>query len=134
MKKEIINPDTVVTPVAPYATLVKTSEMKGMAFLAGQVASDVENHILCVGDIAGQAAVVAENIKKCLAAAGLGPEHVVSTTTYIIESVREAYFETGAFKVILEAFDHPADTLIGVAALNGSERGVLMEVSAIAVY
>ena len=127
MKKEIINPDTVVTPVAPYATLVKTSEMKGMAFLAGQVASDAENHILCVG-------VVAENIKKCLAAAGLGPEHVVSTTTYIIESAREAYFETGAFKVILEAFDHPADTLIGVAALNGSERGVLMEVSAIAVY
>ena len=130
MKKECINPDCVAIPVAPYSTVVKVTEATGRLFLCGMVACDINDNICFPSDIAAQTQLIVDNITKALEAVGASPENVVRTTTYVVADAMDDFFSSGASLIPLKAFDHPADTLVGVAKLHRTELGVLVEINA----
>jgi enamine deaminase RidA (YjgF/YER057c/UK114 family) len=98
--------------------------------VSGQVAFDSDGKVVGEGDPAAQAGQVFENLRRCLAAAGAGFEHVVKFTFYVTDvahlpAVREArdrYIDTAR---------PPASTAVQVAALFRPE--LLLEVEALAL-
>lgn len=132
MKKEIITPDTVAKPAAPYASVVKVTAPGSLVFLSGVVSSDIEGNIIHKGDILEQAKQTVKNLILTLEAAGGKPDNVMKTTTYVVSSAMKDFFETKAFLECLDPFN-ATDTLVGVANLAGSEQGQLIEIDAIAV-
>jgi enamine deaminase RidA (YjgF/YER057c/UK114 family) len=133
MNREIINPETVAAPAGPYANAIKVTGAGGFVFIAGMPPADLQGNIVSQGDILGQTRQVVKNIIANLEAAGARPENVVKTTTYVVDSEMKNFFTTGASVDCLKAFNHPTDTLIGVASLAGSNQGQLIEVTAMAV-
>jgi enamine deaminase RidA (YjgF/YER057c/UK114 family) len=132
MKKEIITPDTVAKPAAPYAAVVKVTAPGSLVFVSGVVSSDIDGNIIHKGDILAQAKQTVKNLILTLEAAGVKPENVVKTTTYVVSSAMKDFFETQAFLECLTPFN-TTDSLVGVASLAGSEQGQLIEIDAIAV-
>jgi len=49
-----------------------------------------------------------------------------------VNSVMDEFFATGASLECLKHFDHPADTLVGVAGLARSSQGQLIEIDVVA--
>jgi enamine deaminase RidA (YjgF/YER057c/UK114 family) len=133
MIKQKIQPANVAKPAAPYSSVVKVQAPGSLVFLAGVLATDIDGNVLYEGDILGQTRQTVKNLVATLAAAGAAPENVVKTTTYVVSDAMKAFFETEAFLECLTALGNPADTLIGVASLAGSDRGQLIEIDAIAV-
>ena len=82
MAIERINPPTLSKPTG-YTQVVRATGSRTI-FLAGQVSADADGKVVGVGDFAAQAQQVFANLKSALAAAGAGFEHVVKTTTYIV--------------------------------------------------
>lgn len=132
MKKEIITPDTVAKPAAPYASVVKVTAPGSLVFVSGVVSSDIDGNIIHKGDILEQAKQTVRNLILTLEAAGVKPEDVVKTTTYVVSSAMNDFFETKAFLECLTPFN-TTDSLVGVASLAGSQQGQLIEIDAIAV-
>jgi len=133
MKKEIITPKNVAKPIAPYASAIKVKAAGSFVFLAGVLSCDIDGKVIYKGDILEQAKQTVRNLIATLEAAGAKPENVVKTTTYVVSSSMKDFFETKAFLECLTPFNRPADTLVGVASLAGSENGQLIEMDAIAV-
>jgi len=133
MERQIINPLTVAKPAGPYANVIKVSGAGKLIFLAGIAPADIEGNIVCQGDIAGQTRQVVKNIVALLEAAGAAPDNVVKTTTYVVADAMKSFLETSACVDCLSSFATPTDTLIGVACLAGSDKGQLIEVTAVAV-
>ena len=133
MKKEIITPGNVAKPAAPYANVIKVKAAGNLIFVAGMLSCDINGEFICKGDILGQTKQMVRNLISTLEAAGARPENVVKTTTYVVSSSMKDFFETKSFLECLTPFDKPADTLVGVACLAGSEQGQLIEMDAIAV-
>jgi 2-iminobutanoate/2-iminopropanoate deaminase len=110
-----------------YSYAVRTGET---LWISGMVALDAEAQVVGVGDPETQAVQVFENLRAVLAAAGGTLDHVVATTTYMIDrahslainEVRRSYF-TGEVK--------PTSTLLVVAGLARPE--FLVELEAVAV-
>lgn len=132
MKKEIITPDTVAKPAAPYASVVKVTAPGSLVFVSGVVSSDMDGNIIHKGDILAQAKQTVRNLILTLEAAGVKPENVVKTTTYVVSSAMDDFFDTKAFLECLAPFN-TTDSLVGVASLAGSKQGQLIEIDAIAV-
>ena len=133
MKKEIITPENVAKPAAPYGSAIKVKAAGHLVFVAGVLSCDINGDVIYKGDIFGQAKQTVRNLIATLEAAGAGPENVVKTTTYVVSNSMKDFFETKAFMECLTPFNKPADTLVGVASLAGSEQGQLIEMDAIAV-
>jgi 2-iminobutanoate/2-iminopropanoate deaminase len=133
MKRQVIQPADVAVPMAPYSTAIKVQAAGGMLFMAGVVSNDVSGEIVHAGDILAQTRQIIKNLAAILEAAGAAPGSVVKTTTYVVADAMKDFFETRAFIEFLEAFQRPADSLVGVAGLVGSDRGQLIEIDAIAV-
>ena len=133
MEKTIIETPEVARPVAPYSNAVRVKGAGNLIFVAGMAPVDVEGHIVCRGDIVGQTRQVVSNLIAMLAAAGVTPDSVVKTTTYVVDSAIREFLGTSACVDCLSPFASPVDTLIGVASMAGSEQGQLIEVDAIAV-
>ncbi|MCC7461319.1 MAG: RidA family protein [Gammaproteobacteria bacterium] len=131
--KEIIIPDTVTRPAAPYASAIRVRAAGNLVFVAGVVSSDINGNILHKGDILEQTRQTVRNLILTLQAAGAKPENVVKTTTYVVSSAMKDFFATQAFLEALTPFNRPTDTLVGVASLAASEHGQLIEIDAIAV-
>jgi enamine deaminase RidA (YjgF/YER057c/UK114 family) len=132
VKKEIISPTTVAKPAAPYASAIKVSGMGSLVFVAGVVSSDLSGRIIHKGDILEQTRQTVRNLIATLEAAGVPPQNVVKTTTYVLNSAMPDFFKTQAFLEALTPFK-TTDTLVGVAGLAGSDLGQLIEIDAIAV-
>jgi enamine deaminase RidA (YjgF/YER057c/UK114 family) len=132
MNKEILNPDTVAKPAAPYASVVKVTAPGTLVFFAGVVSSDIDGNIIHRGNILEQTRQTVRNLILAMEAASVKPENVVKTTTYVVSSAMQDFFETKAFLECLAPFD-ATDTLVGVACLAGSDQGQLIEIDAIAV-
>ena len=131
MKKETINPNTVSKPVAPYSTAVKVKGAGTLVFLAGVTSTDINGNIVYPGDIVGQTKQTVNNLKNILESIGAVPENVVMTTTYVVASSMKEFLESGSAIECLKPFGNPADTLVGVACLAGTDKGQLIEISAI---
>ena len=123
MAKNAIQPEGI-NAVGPYSVAV---EAGGIVYLSGQIHLDPESGTLVDGDIQVQTRQCLENLKRVLAAAGLGFADVLKCTVFLVDmadfkAVNEVYAE-----YMVEPF--PARSCIQVAGLP---LGARVEVEAIA--
>jgi 2-iminobutanoate/2-iminopropanoate deaminase len=111
--------------IGPYSQAV---EHQGVLYCSGQIALDPASGQLVAGGTAVEAERVLENLKAVLAAAGLGFEHVVKVTIYLVDLADFATVNDIYGRYVREPF--PARATVGVAALP---RGARVEIDAVAV-
>jgi 2-iminobutanoate/2-iminopropanoate deaminase len=114
-------------PVGPYSHVV---EADGWLFVTGQLATDPDDDSLPLPDgIEAQTRKVFDNLKRALAGAGAGFEHVVCVRIFLTEFERD-YTALNRLYVTYFAGDRlPARTTIGVTRLA---RGGIVEIDMIA--
>jgi enamine deaminase RidA (YjgF/YER057c/UK114 family) len=78
----VITPTTIAPPAANYAHAVLSEGPSRLLHTAGVVPVAPDGTV--PGGLAAQAEIVWANIGAILAEAGLGPEDVVSVTTYVV--------------------------------------------------
>ena len=114
-------------PVGPYSHVV---ELDGWLFVTGQLATDPDDDRRPLPDgIAAQTHKVFDNLKRALAGAGAGLEHVLCVRVFLTHFERD-YAEFN--RIYLEYFPRnrlPARTTVGVTALA---RGGIVEIDLIA--
>jgi 2-iminobutanoate/2-iminopropanoate deaminase len=122
---EAISADDAPKAIGPYSQAVRVGNM---VFLSGQIPLDPRTGEMVTSDIVRETERVLDNLAAVLRAAGLGFEHVVRTTIYLVEMadfprVNETYAKrfSGTF---------PARATVQVAGLP---KGARVEIDAIAV-
>jgi enamine deaminase RidA (YjgF/YER057c/UK114 family) len=131
MGKRILNPPGLAQPVGfSHGMLVSGGQL---LFLAGQTASDVEGHIVGVGDVVAQYEQVLRNLQTVVEAAGGTMQDIVKMTIFVRErddylahlkplgKVHQAFF--GAY--------YPAMALFEISRFFQDEA--LIEIEGIAV-
>jgi len=99
-----------------------------MVFVSGQIARDAEGKLIGKGDMRAQIIGVAENIERCLEAAGAGMQDIVKMIAYVTDideyskhvDLRARYFAAAA----------PASATVEVSRLAGPDYMVEIEVVA----
>ena len=124
---ELLRAPTLTDDV-PYAYAAATGRL---VLTAGACPLDAQGAVTPVGDVAGQARLVMDNLEAALGAAGCQVSDVLKTTVYVASSDRADL--VAAWDVVRARFgDHDApSTLLGVAVLGYADQ--LVEVEAIAV-
>ncbi|MGH3454808.1 MAG: RidA family protein [Nocardioidaceae bacterium] len=119
-----------LSDVAEYAYAATAPARSTLVFLAGACPLNEDGSTASVGDYAGQAAKVIENLKIALTDSGAALHDVV-TTRVLVASARQEDLVT-AWQVVRDAFgDHDVpSTLMGVTVLGYADQ--LVEVEAIA--
>ena len=122
--KGIVVSERVPAPKGPSPPAVRAG---GFVFLSGQIPAEASTGEVNRGSVREQTALVLENLRLVLEAAGCRPEQVVKTTVYLTDmadfaAMNEVY---GAFF----ATQPPARTTVQVANLP---LGVAVEIEAIA--
>ena len=122
--KKIILSDAAPAPIGPYYQAV---ECQGFVFCSGQIPLDPKTNQMVTGSVADQAEKVMKNIEGLLQSAGLGFDHIVKTTIFLVSmddfsTVNEVYGKY--FKK-----DPPARSTIAVAALP---KGARVEIEVLA--
>ena len=123
MKTEIAT-DGAPKAIGPYAQAVRAGQW---VFLSGQIGLDPASGELVAGGVVAEAERVLANLRAVLAAAGLGVEHVVRTTIYLVDLADFARVN----EIYAAHFDapFPARSTVGVASLP---RGARIEIDVIA--
>lgn len=121
---KILYTDNAPKPVGPYSQAVESG---GFIFCSGQIAINPATNQVFTGPIEEQAKQVLENIRAVLENAGLGFQHVVKSTIYLInmkdfDAVNEVYARYFSEQP-------PARSTIAVAALP---KAVHVEIEVIA--
>ena len=115
---------------APYAYAAVVSAGSRLVVTAGACPLDADGRTARIGDVAGQAEQVMENLLAALAAAGAGMGDLVATTIYVASTERTDL--VAAWNVVrrhLGQHDAPS-TLLGVTVLGYPDQ--LVEVQAVA--
>jgi 2-iminobutanoate/2-iminopropanoate deaminase len=122
---EAISTSEAPKAIGPYSQAVRAGNM---VFLSGQIPLDPRTGEMVTADIGKETDRVLDNLAAVLRGAGLGFEHVVRTTIYLVEMadfprVNELYAKrfSGTF---------PARATVQVAGLP---KGARVEIDAIAV-
>ena len=114
-------------PVGPYSHVV---EADGWLFVTGQLATDPDNDDLPLPDgIEAQTHKVFDNLKRALAGAGAGLEHVVQVRIFLTEFERDYAVMNRIYRTYFPSDRLPARTTVGVTALA---RGGIIEMDLIA--
>ena len=123
--------ELVTAPDAPKAMGAYSPAIRAgnLLFVSGQIPLDPDTGELVAGDIVAQADQVMRNLTALLRAAGLGFEHVVRTTVYLVDMDEFAAMNTVYGRYIVAPA--PARATVQVARLP---RDVKIEVDLIAVY
>ena len=98
--------------IGPYSQAIA---VPGAVYCSGQIALDPASGQLVAGGTAVEAERVLENLKAVLTAAGLGFEHVVKVTIYLVDLADFATVNDIYGRYVREPF--PARATVGVAAL-----------------
>jgi len=125
MDRSAIRTDRAPQAIGPYSQALASH---GLVFLSGQIGLDPATGALVTGGTAAEAEQVLKNLQAVLAAAGLGFEHVVRTTIYLVDLADFAAVNDVYQRYMREPY--PARATVGVAALP---RGARIEIDAIAV-
>jgi len=120
---------TDLTDQVPYAYAARVTAGH-LVFTAGACPLDANGEVAPVGDYAGQAARVMENLSAALAASGARLEDVAKTSVYVATTDRADLVTV--WEVVRDAFgDHDApSTLLAVPLLGYPDQ--LVEVEAVA--
>ena len=114
-------------PVGPYSHVV---EVDGWLFVTGQLATDPEDDSLPVPEgIKAQTHKVFENLKRALAGAGAGLEHVVCARVFLTHFDRDYADFNRIYAEYFPPNRLPARTTVGV---TGLARGGVVEIDLIA--
>src|SRR5690348_13554916 len=85
MNVDYLNPETLSAPPgAMYSQAVRVRAGETL-YISGQVARDANGKLVGEGDVLAQYRQVWHNVGLALAAVGLRHEHLVKTTTYIVD-------------------------------------------------
>ncbi|MFC9928010.1 RidA family protein [Streptomyces sp. NPDC127190] len=117
-----------VAPAAQYSHVVTATGR--LVAVSGQLPLDEEGRLVGPGDPAAQARQVFENLRRCLAAAGAGFEHVIKLTYFVTDMSHLPALRTARAAHIPDT-RLPASSAVQVAALVSPD--FLMEVEALAV-
>jgi enamine deaminase RidA (YjgF/YER057c/UK114 family) len=129
MTIEHSNPtDLSPPPAGVYSHLVAASGKQ--LFIAGQLPRDKAGKLVGPDDIVAQYRQAWGNMLTALRAAGLGPEHLVKTTMFVVGESNLAGIRTVRQEFLLP--NPPATTMVVVAAL--AQPGALIEIEGIAVF
>ena len=124
MEKKIIKTNEAPAPIGPYN---QATQFGNFLFVSGQVPIDPKTGKLKNGSIEEETQMVMENVEAVLKAAGMGFEHVLKSTIFIMDMQQ--------FSVINEIYGRyfkenaPARETVQVAALP---LGARVEISVIA--
>jgi len=126
---ELVRPPGL-TGAVPYAHAAVTDPGR-MVFTAGACPVDADGVPVAVGDVAGQARQVMDNLVLALEGAGAELGDVLKTTVYVATTDRSELM--AAWDVVRAALgEHaPPSTLVGVTLLGHPDQ--LVEVEAVAV-
>ena len=114
-------------PVAPYSHVV---EVDGWLFVTGQLATDPNDDNLPIPDgIEAQTHKVIDNLRRALAGAGAGLEHVVQVRVFLTDFNRDYATMNRIYQSYFPPDRLPARTTVGVTALA---RGGIIEIDMIA--
>jgi 2-iminobutanoate/2-iminopropanoate deaminase len=114
-------------PVAPYNHIV---EADGWLFVTGQIATDPDDDSLPLPEgIEAQTRKVMDNLRRVLAGAGAGFEHVVCARAFLTDFQRDYAAFNRLYAEYFAADRLPARTTVGVTHLA---RGGIVEVDLIA--
>lgn len=124
MSKKIIQTNLAPAPIGPYSQAV---EVNGLLFVSGIIALVPGTDHLMMDSIEAETHQVMSNMKAILQEAGLGFEHIVKTSIFLmnmadfvaVNTVYGSYFTN----------NYPARETIQVAGLP---KGVRVEISVIA--
>lgn len=123
MEKQTFAAADGAPPVGPYSPAVGSGDL---VFLSGQIGMDAAGRL--VGYTAPeQARKAMDNMRALLAAAGLGLEHVVKTTIFLIEMEDFAAVNEVYAQYFVEPY--PARSTVQVAALPKNAK---VEIEAVA--
>jgi enamine deaminase RidA (YjgF/YER057c/UK114 family) len=128
-----LNPEGLFQMPDAFSQVV-TSSPGQLVFVAGQGSFDADMKLVGENDYEAQAKQAFQNLRTALAAAGAGPEHVVSSTMYVVNLHPEALaaFARGMNHALDGGpFPPNASTLVGVQSL--AFPGMLVEICATAV-
>lgn len=129
MQKKFINPETMPATFG-YSHIVEVSNATRTIYISGQVAINVDGHIVGHGDLGTQMRQVFENIKVALEASELNFNDVIKLKFFltdisqmaIVRGVRDQYIDTK---------NPPASSAVEVRKLINDN--LLIEIEAIAV-
>jgi 2-iminobutanoate/2-iminopropanoate deaminase len=114
-------------PVAPYSHVV---EVDGWLFVTGQLATDPRDDSLPIPPgIEAQTRKVMDNLRRALAGAGAGFEHVVSARIFLTAFERDYATMNAIYATYFKPDRLPARTTVGVTHLA---RGGIVEIDLIA--
>jgi enamine deaminase RidA (YjgF/YER057c/UK114 family) len=128
-----VNPSGLFQMPEAFSQVVTSSPGK-LVFVAGQGSFDADMKLVGAGDYEAQAKQAFRNLATALAAVGAGPEHVVSSTLYVVNLAPEALaaFARGMNHALDgRPFPPNASTLVGVQSL--AFPGMLVEICATAL-
>lgn len=123
MAKQLVKCEAVAQPIGPYSLAVRSGNL---VFVSGTVGWRPDGSV--PPDIREQSRQMYENIRQVLSSAGSDLDHVVSTTTYLVNAsdyralneIRGQYFKN----------DPPASAVVVVKELVRAD--LLVEVEAVA--
>jgi 2-iminobutanoate/2-iminopropanoate deaminase len=121
-----VDPPSLAPPAARYAHAVESRDVSRWLHTSGVVPVTPDGAV--PGGIAAQAAVVWDNLAAMLADADMGPDDVVSVTTYVVPG--QPLPEVMAARDAFLGEHRAASTLVVVAEL--AQPAWLMEVSLVA--
>ena len=119
-----ISSSSAAAPVAAYSQAVEAGDL---VFVSGQIPLNPENGELVAETIEAATAQSLRNVTRVLEAAGLGLEHVVKATVFLIDSGDYAGMDATYRTIVPEPF--PAREAVFVAGLP---KGARVEISVIA--
>ena len=128
-----VNPDGLFKLPQAFSQVV-TADAGRLVFVAGQGSVDADMKLVGAGDYRAQAAQAFRNLRTALSAVGAKPEHVVSSTMYVVNlspAALEAFTEGMNEALDGKPFPPNASTLVGLQSL--AFPGMLVEVCATAV-
>jgi len=128
-----VNPEGLFGMPDAFSQVV-TSPPGRLVFVAGQGAFDADVKLVGDGDYEAQAKQAFRNLRTALGAVGAGPEHVVSSTMYVVNlhpAALEAFARGMSTALEGRPFPPNASTLVGVQSL--AYPGMLVEICATAV-
>jgi 2-iminobutanoate/2-iminopropanoate deaminase len=117
--------DRAPAAIGPYSQAVDAG---GVVYCSGQIGLDPASGQLVAGGTAAETERVLQNLQAVLAAAGLGFEHVVKVTIWLVDLADFATVNEIYGRHVRQPF--PARATVGVAALP---RGARVEIDAVAV-
>jgi len=121
-----LNPENLPQPAGPYTQATLVDGAGAWLHVSGQVGIDSTG--VAPADFAAQAELAWGNVVRALEAAGMGMQHVVKTTTFLVDRADAVTMRAVRLRHLGES--RPASTLVLVAGLL--DEAWRIEVEAIA--